>query len=134
MASTRQVFTLEDVDLEIDGKIVGGAQSVSVKWEQQNEPKYQSGSKKPFEIRDGQVAISGSIEQFFLDADMINDLHGLNDGNNPYFNIIGITKNKTPKRKVIIVDAKFKGFSLEFGLTDDTKTSRDFDALDIIIK
>lgn len=130
MATAKQVFTLEDVDLEINGTIIGGSQSVTVEWTQENEPKHQGGSKKPFDIRDGQITISGTVEQFFLDKESITDLIDLEEGNNPYFNIVGVTKNKNPERKVSVIDAKFKGFSLNMALTDDTVISRDFDALD----
>lgn len=131
MAARKQSVTLEDVEVRLDGNIVGGAQSLSVTWEQENIVSREAGSKKPREIVPGQVAINGSVERLFLDVETISDLVDLENGNNPYFNIVGVTKDKTPERKVTIVDAMFKGFSLEFGLGEETKASQDFDALDI---
>ena len=134
MAETKQSFTLEDVNIELGGNIVGSAQTVTVAMEQDNKPIHGNGSKKPREILNGQITYTGSIERLFLDKETITDLVDLNEGNNPYFNLVGVTKNKTPERKVTVVDAKFKGFSMDLGLTDETKVAQDFDALDLNVE
>ena len=133
MADLKQSFTLEDVEIFMNGNIVGSAQSLTVALEQDNKPIHANGSKKPREILDGQMTYSGSIERLFLDKETITDLVDLENGANPYFDLIGVTKNKNPERKVLVVDAKLKGFSIDFGLTDETKVSQDFDALDLKI-
>ena len=133
MAELRQAFNLEDVNIEMGGSIVGSAQSVSISMEQDNKPIHGNGSKKPLEILDGQITYTGSVERLFLDKETITDLVDLENGANPYFNLVGVTKNKNPERKITVVDAKFKGFSMDLGLTDETKVSQDFDALDINI-
>lgn len=126
-------ITLQDVIIELEGNIVGGAQTVSFTWEQNNEPKHQGGSKKPFAIRRGEITVSGSIEQFWLNTDDIKELVDF-DGNSPYFTLIGKTTNKNPERKVKIIDAVFKNISGDIALTDDTTLSREFDALDFDMK
>lgn len=128
------VVTLQDIMIELNGNIVGGAQSLSFTWEQNNEAKHQGGSKKPFSIRDGEITISGTIEQFWLNTDDIKELVDIENGKSPYFTLIGTTTNKSPERKVKVIDAKFNNISGELGLTDDTTISRDFDALDFDMK
>jgi hypothetical protein len=127
-------FTLNDVQIEIAGNIVGGCQSVEVRMEQDNAPIHENGSKKPREIRRGQITYTGSVERLFLDVGFIKDLVDLKNGDNPYFDIVGVTKNKTPQRKVVVRDAVFKGFSLPMALNDSVKSSMEFDALDLDIQ
>ena len=131
MAAKKQSFTLEDVSVQMNGNIVGGIQSVSIKLDQENKPLHEGGSKFPREIMDGQVTVSGSVEKLFLDVETIKSLIDLEDGNNPYFNLVGVTKNKNPERKITVVDAKFKGLALDLALTDETKAAMDYDALRI---
>ena len=127
-------FTLQDVEIEINGTIVGGAQALSATYAQENKPILEGGTHKPREILDGSIAINGSVERLFLDVDLIKSVIDLEDGTNPYVDIVGVTKNKTPERRVTIVSAKFKGFNIEMGLTDETKNTMEFDALDINLK
>lgn len=134
MASNKQSFTLQDLVITIDGNIVGGAQSVNVEYAQENKPIHEGGTKKPREILDGPITVAGTVERLFLDKETITDLIDLTEGNNPYFNIVGVTKNKNPERKVTIIDCKFKGFTMDIALTDETKISQEFDALDINIE
>lgn len=130
MAAEKQSYTLEDVEIRLDGNIVGGAQSLTIALEQENAAQYEGGSKKPREIMPGQMAYSGTVERLHLDSETIGELIDLDEGNNPYFDIVGVTKNKNPERTFRVVDAMFNGFSLELSLTDATIMSQDFDALD----
>lgn len=127
-------FTLNDVKIEINGNIVGGCQSVEVNMDQDNSPIHENGSKKPREIRRGQLTYSGSIERLFLDVTLIKELIDFEEGNNPYFDLVGVTKNKTPQRKVIVKDAVLKGFNLNMALNDEVKKSMPYDALDVILQ
>ena len=131
MAAEKQSYTLEDADIYFRGNLVGGVQSVTVVMEQDNQPVHEAGSKKPREIRDGQITYNGSVERLHLDTETIKELVDLEDGNNPYFDIVGKTKNKNPERTIVVRDAKFKGFNLTLGLTDNTVFSQDYDALDV---
>jgi len=124
-------FTLNDVTVEIGGNIVGGCQSVEARFEQDNAPIHGNGTKKPLEIRRGQITVSGTVERLFLDVDLIKDLIDIENGDSPYVDLVGVTKNKTPQRKVVVRDAVFKGFSLPFALNEEVKSTMEFDALDI---
>jgi len=129
--ATQESITLNDVKIEINGNIVGGCQTVEVKLDQDNAPIHENGSKKPREIKRGQMTYSGSVERLFLDVAFIKDVIDLEDGNNPYFDLVGVTKNKTPERKIVVRDAVFKGFSLSLALNEEVKSTMDFDALDL---
>jgi hypothetical protein len=129
MAAKKQSYTLQDVDITLAGNIVGGAQSVSVSIEFDNKPIFEGGSKFAREILPGQGTVSGTVERLFLDSETIKELVDLKEGNHPYFNIVGVTKNKDPERRITVIDAMFKGFSIDLSLTDETKISQDFDAL-----
>ena len=133
MAAKKDSFTLQDVDIRLDGNIVGGAQTVSVSYEQDNKIIHEAGTKFGREILDGAISVSGSVERLFLDKETISELVDLDTGANPYFNIVGVTKNKDPERTITIIDCKFKGFSMDMALSDETKVSQDFDALRIKI-
>ena len=129
--AVNESFTLNDVKIEINGNIVGGCQSVDVKLEQDNAPIHENGSKKPREIKRGQMTYSGSVERLFLDVDFIKDIIDLEEGNNPYFDLVGVTKNKTPERKIVVRDAVFKGFDITMALNEEVKHPMEFDALDL---
>ena len=89
------------------------------------------------------MGYTGTIEKMWLNIDDVisitsddgtaTPLIDLAEGNNPYFTIVGYT-TKPPERKITVIDAKFKGFSIDFALTDNTMISREFDALDIMVK
>lgn len=130
MVKVKESFDLEDAEVQINGNIAGGVQSISVTKEQDNKVIHEAGSKKPREIRDGQETFNGSVEQLYVDPNVVSDLVDAN-GNNIPFDMVVVTKNKTPPKKMTIRGMKFKGFSIELGLTDDSKISRDFDALDV---
>jgi len=127
-------FTLNDVTVEIAGNIVGGCQSVEVRFEQDNAPIHGNGTKKPLEIKRGQITVGGTVERLFLDVDLIKELVDIEEGNTPYVDLVGVTKNKTPQRKVVVRDAVFKGFTLPFALNEEAKSTMEFDALDIDIQ
>ena len=134
MAARDQSYALEDAYITLNGKIVGGVQNVTVNWEQENAPKHEAGNKKPREIRAGLININGTVGRLFLDASQISNTVDLENGDNPYFTIIGKTKNKTPERTITIIDAMFKGFSLEMALNEDSLLNQEFDACDLTSK
>lgn len=131
MAPSKQSIGLEDVRISIDNNYVGGAQSAEISFNQENKVIMEGGTKKPREIKDGTITINGTLERLFLDIDTIKDLVDIQNGDNPYFNIVANTKNKDPERRIKIIDAKFKGFKLNFAMNEESKISQEFDALDI---
>ena len=124
-------FTLNDVTVEIGGNIVGGCQSVEARFEQDNAPIHGNGTKKPLEIRRGQITVSGTVERLFLDVDLIKELVDIEEGNTPYVDLVGVTKNKTPQRKVVVRGAVFKNFTLAMALNEEVKHPMEYDALDV---
>lgn len=129
-----QTITLNDVIIELEGTIVGGAQSLSFTWEQDNEAQHQGGSKKPYGIKQGQITISGTLEQHWLNTDEIKELVDFENGNSPYFTLIGTTKDRTPERKVKIIDAMFNNVEGSVEMGDPSSITRNFDALDFDMK
>ncbi len=132
MATTKQSYTLEDAYITLNGDIVGAVQNVTVTYEQDNKPTYEAGSKFAREIRPGQVGVTGTVGRLHIDGSQITGTIDLEEGNNPYFTIVGKSKNKTPGMTITIVDVMFKGFSLEMALTEDTLLNQDFDAIKVI--
>ena len=130
----KESFTLQDVTIEMDGNIIGGAQSLSFAYDQDNKPIHEGGTHKPREILDGPIVVTGTIERLFLDKETITALVDIKGGKNPYFDIVGVTKNKDPQRKIIIINAKLKGFKGDLTMVDETKIMQDFDALDMDIQ
>jgi len=124
-------YTLNDVKLEIAGNMIGGAQSVEVKLEQDNGPLHGNGTKKPIEIKRGQMTYSGSIERLYLDVDYLKSTIDFKNGDNPYIDIVGVVKNKNSPQKVVVRDAVFKGVTLSMALNEATKHTQEFDALDM---
>lgn len=126
-------FTLADVRVELNDQIVGGIQSLTVTWAQENKAYGEAGTNKPLYIQDGSIAINGKVEKLVLDYDFIKKNFDLTNGYNPYFTLVGV--NKKTGATVTVVDAKFKGFDLPMALGGEaTKHSLDYDALDLIIK
>ena len=78
----KESFTLQDVTIEIDGNIVGGAQSVNFEYNQENKPLHEGGTHKPREILDGPITVSGTIERLFLDKETITTLVDIKGGKN----------------------------------------------------
>lgn len=128
----KEGFTLADVRVELNGQVVGGIQSMSVTWTQDNKGYGEAGTNKKMYIQDGAIDIAGKVEKLVLDYDFIKKNFDLTAGYNPYFTLVGV--NKKTGATVTVVDAKFKGFDLPMTLTEATKHSLDYDALDLIIK
>lgn len=131
MAPDKEVIGLEDVIISLNGNRVGGAKAAEVEFAQENRVITEGGSKKPREIKDGLITVKGRLDRLFLDVETIKELVDIRNGDNPYFTFTGVTKNKFPKRRVTVIDAKFKGFKLNFGMGEDSIISQEFDALDI---
>lgn len=132
MAAEKQSISLEDVEIYYNDTLVGGSQSLNLTYTQENRQVPEGGNKHKREISDGAIEITGTVEQLFLDVDTLKTMHDFETGANAYFDIVAKTKNKSPERKLLIKDAKFKGFTIDIALADDSKMSREFDALRVI--
>ena len=135
----KEGFILEDVKIFMAGNNIGGAQSLSFTRTQENKVVGGNGQLHAIEILDGAIRINGSIERLWIDDAIINatndngdKLLDLKEGHNAYFKLVGTTVNKTPVKKVALIDCKIKGFSGALALGTETKNTFEFDALKMI--
>jgi hypothetical protein len=126
-----QRISIKDVDISINGKIVGGAEECSFTVSRDNEEAYEAGSYMPVEIVGGKFHISGSLTRAFIDVDLLKELMP-KQASAPSFTITGnVVSGKIPKRSVTIFGASFDSVSIE-GLALDgyAKNTLPFKALD----
>ena len=69
-----QRISIKDVDIAINGKIIGGAQEATVTISRDNEEAYEAGNYEPVEIVGGKFHIAGSITRAYVDNDLLNEL------------------------------------------------------------
>lgn len=125
------VQTLNDLIIEKDGEIVGGAQSLSFSFSRDDQALHQAGGGAlPFAIRQGNATISGSIEQLWLTQSVLSDVD-LTTGKSPYLDIIGTSTNISPKKRVKIRDAVVNELSADLALNSETTVNKSFNALGI---
>jgi hypothetical protein len=131
MAVTKQRISLKDVSLSISGRLIGGAEEVSVTISAEDSVAYEGASYFPAEIVDGQIGISGSVTRAFIDVELLNALFPPETGVKPYFDIIGeVISGKTPGRTMHIMGAKFNSIDINgLGLTDYAKNALAFNAV-----
>ena len=103
----KQRINLKDVDISVNGQILGGCEELSVTITRDNEEAYSGGSYKPDEIVDGKIHIAGSLTRAFIDVDLLNEIMP-NQALQPEFTLSGtITSGKSPARNMKIFGAKF---------------------------
>lgn len=125
------VQTLNDLVIEKDGEIVGGAQSLSYSFSRDDAALHQGGGGAlPFAIRQGNATITGSIEQLWLTQDVLSDVD-FATGKSPYLDIIGTSANITPKKRVKLRDCVVNELSADVALNTETAVNKSFNALGI---
>lgn len=108
-----QRISIKDVDIAINGKIIGGAQECTVTISRENEEAYEAGNYMPVEIVGGKFKIAGSITRAYIDNDLLNELMP-KQAIPSSFTITGqVTSGKTPGRNFTIFGAVFD--SVEIG-------------------
>lgn len=128
----KQRISLKDVDLSINGKIIGGAESVTVTITREGqEAAYEGGNYKAVEIVDGKVAVTGEISRAFIDVDLLNELFP-NQALMPSFNLRGtVSSGKTPNRDFQVFGCKLDSANIaDLGLDGYSKNTLPFKALD----
>jgi len=70
----KQRISIKDVDIAINGQIIGGAQEATVTVARDNEEAYEGGNYMPVEIVGGKFHITGSLTRAFIDNDLLNEL------------------------------------------------------------
>lgn len=104
-------INLTNVDIYIDGDRVGGAEELGATITPSSEFAHEGGSAEPVDIVDGKREYTGSLIRAFIDVDLVKKLIPFGQPT-PYFNMQGITKDKTPARVVKIESAKLESFDI----------------------
>jgi hypothetical protein len=125
-----QRISIKDVDISLNGKIVGGAEEATVKISRENEVAYEGGNYMPVEIIGGQFAIEGTMNRAFVDVDLLNELMP-QTAIPPSFTMTAIvTSGKTPGRNITIFGAVFDSIDINgLGLSGYAKNNTSFKAL-----
>lgn len=109
--AVKERINLTNVDILLNGRRVGGAEELSTSIALSNEFAHEGGNAEPVEIVDGKREYSGSLTQAWIDVDLVRSLIPYGQAT-PYFNLQGITKNKTPARVIKVENAKLDNFDL----------------------
>ena len=126
-----QRISIKDVDISINGKIIGGAEGCTFTVARDTTEAYEAGSYTPVEIVGGAFHISGDITRAFVDVDLLNELMP-KQAVIPGFTITGnITSGKTPARSITIFGASFENVDINgLELEGYSKNKLTFKALD----
>jgi len=108
----KQRINLKDIDISINGKIIGGAEELTATVTRANEFAMEGGAYKAAEIVDGSITGEGSLTRAFIDVDLLNEVFP-NTNLAPEFTLSGtITSGKTPSRDVKLFRVKFDSFDI----------------------
>jgi hypothetical protein len=124
--TTVQVVMRDDDGSEIN---LGSVEQVTVTISQTTSTAHEGGKKLPDEIVDGIISIKGSIERAMTDFNVMNTLIK-KKGENPYFDLIGT--EQISGKTASVFNCKISGDidALNTGLSDYTKQTISFEALD----
>ena len=127
----KQRISIKDVDLSINGKIVGGAEECSFTVSRDNEEAYEGGNYTPVEIVGGKFHVAGSLTRAFVDVDLLNELQP-KQAIPISFTLSGsVVSGKTPGRSVSVFGAVVDSIDINgLGLDGYAKNSIPFKALD----
>ena len=93
-------FSLKDVDIFLNGQIVGGCEELAATISAEDTPAHEGGSYTPAEIVDGRITITGTLTRAFIDSSLLNQVFP-NTGRKPSFTLSGkINNGKTPLRNI----------------------------------
>jgi len=128
----KQRISLKDVDISINGKILGGAESVTVTITRDGqEAAFEGGNYKAVEIVDGKITVAGEISRAFIDVELLNQLFP-NTPLMPSFTLSGtVSSGKTPGRDFKLFGCKLDSMNIsDLGLDGYAKNALPFKALD----
>ena len=111
MPTQKQRVSLLDVDITIDGEIVGGAESLTVDVKRTTNAIWEGGNYKAVEIMEEKEEITGTLEQAWIDWTLVKKLYP-DQVNLPYFFLYARVKNKTPGRGIILKDCKIDSWNI----------------------
>jgi len=125
-----QRISIKDVNISIDGKVIGGVEEVTFTVARDNEEAYEAGGYNPIEIVGGRFHISGTMTRAFVDIDLLNQLMP-NQAIPVSFTLVGeIISGKTPGRTVVLHGVTPDSVDINgMGLDSYAKNSIPFKAL-----
>ena len=126
-----QRISIKDVNIAINGKIIGGAEEATFTVLRDNEEAYEAGNYLPVEIVGGKFHISGSITRAYIENDLLNELMP-KTAVPASFTISGnIVSGKTPARPITIFGATLDSHEIsDMTLDGYAKNTLPFKALD----
>ena len=127
-----QRISLKDVQIAINGKVIGGAEELTATIAADNEVAFEGGNYFGVEVVDGKKNISGTITRAWVDNELLNELAPSDTaGLWPSFTIVAdVVSGKEPGRTMTIFGAKMDSVDIN-SLTLDgfAKNSIPFKAL-----
>lgn len=121
---------LNNIVIEVNGKIVGGAESLSYSFSRSDEFLRQAGGGSlPYAIDQGDAEVTGSIEQIWLNDDAFEGID-YDTGQSPYLDFVGTATvdNSTFRIK----DAVIYELSKDMAIGSKTTISKSFNALKVV--
>jgi len=129
------VITINDGKSDI---VVGGAQQIQVTVNKEQRAIYEIGGRGvPKTIVDGNISVSGSIERYWLDMDLINKFYNPESNRWPSFTLkVNYIQDVTGyKIKPFRVEGvKFKNLPLQFNVSEPQTQTLEFDALKVVFE
>jgi hypothetical protein len=127
-----------DVTIHVDDLVVGGAQSIQVTVSKEQKVVYEIGKKGvPQAIVDGQISVSGSIERYWFDMDLIKRYYNPESNRWPSFTlkvnyVEGVDGYQIKPFRVEGV--KFKNLPIQFNVSEPQTQTLEFDALKLVFE
>jgi len=90
MANTPK--TLFDIQIKINGDIVGRAEGLTLTRNQTLQHKHEAGNRNPYAIQRLGIEPQGTITRAWVDNNLLKDIIDYKDGFNPEFTLEGIDK------------------------------------------
>lgn len=107
-----QRVSLRDIDISLNGKIVGGSEELTANISREGTPAGQGGTYQTVEIVEGMEKIEGTLITAYLNVELINELFP-NQAVLPEFTLSGSVNNdKSPQRIMKLFKVKFLGVEL----------------------
>lgn len=127
----KQRISIKDVDISVNGKIIGGAEEASFTVSRDNEEAYEAGNYLPAEIVGGKFHISGSVTRAFIDTELLNEIMP-KQALPGSFTLTGtVISGKLPARDVTVFGTAFDSADINgLGIDGYAKNSLPFKALD----
>ena len=123
--------TLFDIQIKINGNIIGRAEGLTLTRAQTLQHKHEAGNRNPYAIQRLAIEPTGTLIRAFMDTVLLKDLIDYSYGDNPSFDLEGI--DKVDNETWIVKGAVIGGSTLNLTL-DSGEENYEFHALRIYPK